>query len=137
MNMNPEGEQLLHELKAAADFRKRCDEEAQNARSRERDAEEAYADWLVKAHGLDKGTIIEYSPSTWYNNSGERTRAIVSSWGTIGVNSGRYQNGRMLLSIDDPDELPNIYVRHALKSGGWSVRQYTIHDWKKSNVDIL
>lgn len=139
MNMTPEGQELRAKLEQCNAIRKGREEDLRCAQEEERKAERAYADWLVQAYGLSKGSIIEYDNNhCWGHAAGQRVRAILDSWDAVALDGSRWNGNTYIKIIDDPDfELPTLWVRHALKSGGWSVRSYSIQSVKTANLQIL
>lgn len=139
MNMTPEGQELRIKLEQCNAIRKGREEDLRCARDEEFKAERAYADWLVHAHGLDKGSIIEYdNRHSWGHAAGQRVRARLESWDPVALDANRWNGSTYIKIIDDPEfMLPTLWVRHALKSGGWSMRTYSIYDVKAANLQIL
>jgi len=128
MSLNTEGEMLLIKVKQLRDIRKARDEDASNARAAQEAAEREFTIWKLREHNIEKGTILE-----WDRQSYGIVRAIVESWSVLTADSGRYNHNSQKWenTLEDPDELPTIYVRIALKSGGWSARTYSIWDPKQ------
>ena len=139
MNMTPEGEELLQKLRELHDVRVVRFDALQAAIKAEYDAEEAYAAWKVGMHGIQKGSIIEYMGYTsWRSAQPILLRARVLSWNTLSVGHRVWNGEREDVGfLEDMNELPCIYVEHALKSGGWSARSHPINNFSKAQVHVF
>jgi hypothetical protein len=128
MSLNSEGEMLLAKVQQKYTIRQARDKDASDARQEQQLAEREFTEWKLKQHGIVKGSIIE-----WDQRHGPAIRARVESWSILTADSKRYNQdtGKYEQMLEDIDELPTLYVRVALKSGGWSARTHSIWDSKE------